>query len=59
MSKKKSIDGLLFQIKHTLQRCPVVEFKEESNELTVRYAGGGFGPPKTEDFLPNVTPGNN
>jgi hypothetical protein len=32
------------------------DFKEESNEPTVRYTGGGFEPSKTEDFLPNVSP---
>jgi hypothetical protein len=26
--------------------------KEEVNEATVQYVGGGFGPPKTESILP-------
>jgi hypothetical protein len=26
--------------------------KEEVNEATVQFGGGGFGLPKTEDFLP-------
>jgi len=26
--------------------------QEEVNEANVQYVGGGFGPPKTEDFLP-------
>jgi hypothetical protein len=30
--------------------------QEEVNEATVQYVEGGFGPPKTEGFLPNVNP---
>jgi hypothetical protein len=32
------------------------ELQEEVNEVTVQYVGGGLGPPKTEDFLPESTP---
>ena len=31
-------------------------FQEENHEATVQYVEGGFGPPKTEGFLPNVNP---
>lgn len=29
------------------------QVQEELNEPTVQYVGGGFGPPKAEDILPN------
>ena len=33
-----------------------IENPEESNEATVRYIGGGFGPSKTEHILPELSP---
>jgi hypothetical protein len=31
-------------------------YKEEVNEATVQFVGGGFGLPKTEDSLPLSAP---
>jgi hypothetical protein len=33
--------------------------QEKVNETTVQYVGGGFGPPKTEGFLPIQQPEKN
>jgi hypothetical protein len=40
----------------TLYRWVKIENREESNEATVRYIGGGYGPSKSEHILPELSP---
>ena len=40
---------------YRLQERMFLDYKEEVNEATVQYVGGGFGPPKAEDILPIQT----
>jgi hypothetical protein len=43
---------LPFEMLYCVVKSKKREYKEEVNEVTVQFVGGGFGLPKTEGFLP-------